>query len=416
MAEASPATTMTAWNDALKQYYIDKKPMDVAYHNHPFLTMVPKNTRFRGKNMPLPITYARPQGRSATFADAQSNATSSSLGEFLLTRVKNYAVVTVSGEAIEASKGNEYSFLEALTTETDLGLKTLGDTLSRQLFRQQNGAIGVLNNDASEMGQTGLDLTNDLDSLNFEVGMKVVFAASTSTGALRASGATLEVTAVNRGAAADQITVSANLSTITSIAQNDVIIPVGDLATPGTYLCMAGLQDWIPASAPSSTAFFGQDRSKDTTRLGGQRVAFDTSIKQTVINAANIVGREGGEPGVCFLNYTDWATLEVSLDAQVSGARQPGPAQNFGFRSLQVYGPHGVIDVVPDKDVPTGTGYLIQLDTFALYSIGDAVQILKHDGNSMLRQNGFDGVEVRMGGYYQLGCRAPGYNAYFATA
>ena len=46
--------------------------------------------------MPLPIIYARPQGRSATFATAQSNATSSSLGEFLLTRVKNYAVVTVN--------------------------------------------------------------------------------------------------------------------------------------------------------------------------------------------------------------------------------------------------------------------------------------------------------------------------------
>ena len=77
--------------------------------------------------MPLPIIYARPQGRSATFAMAQANATSSSLGEFLLTRVKNYGVVTVAGETIEASKGNEYAFLEALTTETDLGLKTLGD-------------------------------------------------------------------------------------------------------------------------------------------------------------------------------------------------------------------------------------------------------------------------------------------------
>ena len=48
MAEATPATTLTAWDDALKQYYIDKKPMDVAYNDHPFLTMIPKNTRFRG--------------------------------------------------------------------------------------------------------------------------------------------------------------------------------------------------------------------------------------------------------------------------------------------------------------------------------------------------------------------------------
>ncbi len=49
MAEATPATTLTAWDDALKQYYIDKKPIDVAYNDHPFLTMIPKNTRFRGK-------------------------------------------------------------------------------------------------------------------------------------------------------------------------------------------------------------------------------------------------------------------------------------------------------------------------------------------------------------------------------
>ena len=414
MAEAAPATNLTQWDDALKQYYLDKKPMDVAYGDHPFLQMIPKNTRFRGKNMPLPILYARPQGRSATFATAQSNATSSSLGEFLLTRVKNYGVVTVDGETIEASRGNEYSFLEALTTETDLGLKTLGDTLSRQMFRSQSGSIGVVG--ATPAANTNLDLATDADSLNFEVGMKVVFTDSTSTGSLRDSGAALTVSAVNRMAASNQITLSANLNSVTGVASGDFIIPEGDLVTPGTYLVMAGLEDWIPASAPGSTAFFGQDRSKDTTRLGGQREAFDTSIKKTIINAAKTVGREGGKPDVCFLSFEDFASLEITLDAQVTGARQPGPAQNFGFRTLQVFGPHGVIDIVADKDCPTGKGYLLQLDTWALYSMGDAIQVLSHDGQRMLRQNGYDGVEIRMGGYYQMGCRAPGYNAYFATA
>ena len=42
MAEAAPATTLTAWDDALKQYYIDKKPIDVAYDSHPFLQMIPQ--------------------------------------------------------------------------------------------------------------------------------------------------------------------------------------------------------------------------------------------------------------------------------------------------------------------------------------------------------------------------------------
>jgi len=414
MAEATPATTMTAWDDALKQYYLDKKPMDVAYGDHPFLQMIPKNTRFRGKNMPLPILYARPQGRSATFATAQSNATSSSLGEFLLTRVKNYAVVTVDGETIEASKGNEYSFLEALTTETDMGLKTLGDTLSRQMFRSQSGAIGVVG--ATPAANTNLDLATDADSLNFEVGMKVIFTDAVDSGSTRDSSKALTVAGVNRMAASNQITLTANLNSVSGVASGDFIVPEGDLVTPGTYLCMAGLQDWIPASAPGATAFFGQDRTSDVTRLGGQRVAFDTTLKQTILEAAMTVGREGGKPDVCFLSYEDWATLELALDVQVTGARQPGPAQNFGFRTLQLIGPHGPIDVVPDKDCPTGTGYLLQLDTWALYSMGDAVQILSHDGQRMLRQNGYDGVEIRMGGYYQMGCRAPGYNCYFATA
>jgi len=240
--------------------------------------------------MPLPIIYARPQGRSATFATAQANATSSSLGEFLLTRVKNYAVVTVDGETIEASKGNEYAFLEALTTETDLGLKTLGDTLSRQLYRSQGGAIGVVG--ATPADTAVLDLATDADSLNFEVGMEIVFSDSTSTGSLRDSAEALEVTSVSRMATTNQIGVSPNLTTISGVAAGDFVIPEGDLITPGTYLVMAGLADWVPSSAPSSTSFFGQDRTKDTTRLGGQRVAYDSSIKQTIIEAAATVAEK----------------------------------------------------------------------------------------------------------------------------
>jgi hypothetical protein len=97
------------------------------------------------------------------------------------------------------------------------------------------------------------------------------------------------VAAVNRMAASNQITLTANLNSVSGVASGDFIVPEGDLVTPGTYLCMAGLQDWIPASAPGATAFFGQDRTADTTRLGGQRQAFDTSIKQTILEAAMTV-------------------------------------------------------------------------------------------------------------------------------
>ena len=46
---------MTAWDNALKQYYRDKAVIDTVYKNHPWLTLVPKNPRFKGKNMPVPV-------------------------------------------------------------------------------------------------------------------------------------------------------------------------------------------------------------------------------------------------------------------------------------------------------------------------------------------------------------------------
>ena len=88
---------MTSWDNALKQYYRDKPVIDTVYKNHPWLTLVPKNPRFRGKNMPIPVIYGRPQGVSATFSTARSNATASQIAEFLITRKKHYGVATVDG-------------------------------------------------------------------------------------------------------------------------------------------------------------------------------------------------------------------------------------------------------------------------------------------------------------------------------
>ena len=61
-----------------------------------------KDEKFRGVNAPIPVYYTRPQGRSATFATAQSAASASKIGEFLLTRKANYGVATISGEAVAA--------------------------------------------------------------------------------------------------------------------------------------------------------------------------------------------------------------------------------------------------------------------------------------------------------------------------
>ena len=400
------ATNMTAWDNALKIYYQDKPVIDTVYKNHPFLSLVPKNPRFKGKSMPIPVIFGRPQGVSANFANAQSNASATQVAEFLLTRKKHYGVATVDGETLLASQGNEYAFLDAATTEIDQTAKSVGDALSRQLFRTSDAAIGKVNN--SSFGVTTLDLVTDSDALNFEIGMVLQVSATQTGGSVRTG--TLEVSAVSRDAASNQVTMTGNLSAgISAIAQNDFVYVQGNYDAG-----VSGLADWIPASAPGGTAFFGQDRSKDPSRLGGQRQAYSSTREETIINGLGLAAREGGAPDHIFVSFTDFIALEKELQSTVQ--REVDPETGSGYRSLEMYAPYGIAKIIPDKDCPVGVAYALQMDTWQLATINETVSIIDVDGNRMLRQSSDDGVEIRVGFYGQLGCSAPGFNCRIALA
>ena len=396
------ATTMAAFDDALKQYYTNQMIENLTYPKHPFLALIPKDEKFKGKNMPLPVIYGNPQGRSATFSTAQSNATATKVSEVLLSRVADYGVVTISNETVEASEGNEYAFISAEMTEINGIIRSLGDSLSYSLFRGKTGSIGKVNN--SVFTGTAIDLVTDNDALNFEIGMKLVVSSADGGGSVRSG--TLTVTAVNRTATSNQITTSVALSTgISAIAQNDFVFVQGDYDSK-----INGLLSWLPTTAPTSgDSFFSLDRSVDPTRLGGMR--YDGSAQthdEALIDAASLVAREGGSPDYCFTSYGDFAKLMKVLGSQVQ--RDVAKVGRFSFSGVELFADHGVIKVVPDKDCPLGRAFLVQMDTWKLYSLGRSPRIFQTDGLSMLRQATDDGIEVRAMYYAQAGCRAPGWN------
>ena len=51
------ATTLSNWDAALKQYYRNKAVDDLVYKSHPLMELLPKDSKFRGRNMPIPIIY-----------------------------------------------------------------------------------------------------------------------------------------------------------------------------------------------------------------------------------------------------------------------------------------------------------------------------------------------------------------------
>lgn len=395
------ALDLTTFDAALKQHYTADRVENMVYRDNPFLALVPKMEMFGGRNLPIPIVYGNPQGRSATFATAQANKNNSLVEDFVLTRARDYSLADIDNETLKASEGNANAFMEAATTEIDGAIQAITRSLAISLYRSGSGSIGQV---GSGETTTTITLANINDVTNFEVGMELQFDSVDGGGTVHAGTAT--VTAVDRDAGT--ITSDATFSSqITGIAANDYIFQHGDYDAK-----LSGLAAWVPTSAPGATAFFGVDRSVDPTRLGGIR--YDGSaqpIEEALIDGASRVAREGGAPTHCFMNFVKYAELEKALQAKVRYEDVEVPSAEFGFRALVLSGPRGPIRVFPDHNCPSGQAYLLDLSVWKLYSLGAAPHILETDGLRVLRNASSDSVEVRVGYYAQLGCRAPGWNA-----
>lgn len=391
---------LTSFGSALKAHYTSDRVENMVYRDNPLLAMMPKMESFGGKNLPIPIIYANPQNRSATFSTAVAGSTSSQLKDFVLLRAKDYSVGTVDNETLEASEGNANAFMEAATTEIDGAIHQLSRSLAISMYRNGSGSVGQCN--ASVTG-TSLQLKNAEDVTNFEKGQELVFSTADGGGSVKSGSVT--ITGVDRDSG--ELTVDA-LTAIASgagVAANDYIFNAGDYD-----LKIKGLQAWIPNSAPSSAAFFGVDRTSDVTRLGGIR--YDGSalpIEEALISAASRAAREGAKPDHCFLSYSKYADLEKALGSKVQYIDLKVNAE-VGFRGIMINGPRGPIKVIPDQNCPSDRAFMLQMDVWKLYSLGKVCRIEDTDGLKWLRQSTEDGVQTRVKYYAQLGCRAPGYN------
>ena len=390
---------LTSFASALKSYYVKDFMENAVYRNNPFLALVPKMEDFYGANLPVPIIYGNPSGRSATFATAQSNKNNSLLKAFTLTRAKDYSLASIDGETLEASANDKGAFMSAATVEIDGAIQAATRSLATALFRDGSGAIGRIN--ATVTGTT-LTLATAVDIVNFEVGMKIQFSSAATSATLRDSGEALTISSIDR--AAGSMVVSANLNTISGITSQDYINVQGDIESK-----VKGLDAWLPATV-SATSFFGVDRTADSTRLGGVR--YDGSaqpIEEALIDGLSLGEREGASPDYCFMNFANLSNLKKALGSKVQYVDVQGPAK-LSFKGIQIDGNKKPVTVIGDQNCPSAVAYFVQMDTWKLYSLGMAPRILDADGMKMLREASSDGVEVRVGMYGNLGCKLPGAN------
>ena len=395
----------------LKELYDGQLVENEVYKENPFFAMVPKKTNFFGKNRPVPLAYGVPQGRSSNFINAQANQSPIQYAEYLLTRKRDYVIATIDNETREAAGNDKGAFVDAITDNVDKSIQAITMSLASACFRAGTGSIGQVSTTVAV--STGVITLQDPTSVvQFEVNM--VLQANATDGGASPRAALGYVISVDR--IAGTVTVASSgfggaAASPAAWASSDFLLVQGDLNAK-----ISGLPAWLLSTAPISTDnFYGVNRTADRWRLaGGYFNGASEAIEEAVIDAAMLLGREGGTPNMAFTNFGSYAALEKSLGSKVQYTELKAQTADatIAFEGIRINGPKGVIVVMPDRNCPAATLYLLKMSSWTLHSLGEAPKILRYeDNNEMLRVNNADAMELRIGYYGNLACNAPGWSA-----
>jgi hypothetical protein len=390
---------LTRASAILKERYPNEEVQRMTFKNRPFFAMVEKDEGFNGELMKVPQQYGNPQNRSTKFSQAKAGTSSSSYEAFKIERVKNYSFASIDNETLLATEGDDGAFLTAMEGEMNGAYDALANDLGATIWGDGTHRIGQIGTVTAGV----ITLSSEHDVVNFEVGMSLQFSANLTGTAVRA-GAAL-VSAVDR----ENYEVTYTGS-VTGIAADDYIFPAGDKNS-----ALSGIGAWVPYGATRATAlatsYWGVTRTTDSTRLGGWYKDYSTlPIEEALSKFVALLGREGANPDVIFLNPMDWDELKRSLGSKVQYVNKM--IAQVGFQGIQIVGYNGVLEVYADRWVPYGYASVLQMNTWKLCSLGPVIRTFDSDGLLMLRSQTSDGVDIQINSYAQLKCNAVGWNGW----
>lgn len=404
------AASLSTLDAYLKELYTDEEIVKLWAESSPFYGMVTKADDFYGNYAVVPVQIGMSPGVSKLFANAQANQNSSAQKAFHVTRARQYSIVSVDNETIRAMSNDEGAFLDAIGSQVDAAMRSAERQITTGLFRNKGASIGRLGGSYTDVTGNSLTLATRSDIVNFEVGLKLGFSNTDgTTGTVRANVVT--VAAVDR---ANGVITTVAATDSLGFKNNDYLFIDGDFNAG-----FAGLDSWIPSSV-TSTSFFGVDRTVDSVRLGGVTYSNGSGgpIEQTLIQGVQELALQspGARPDVILMNPLDFGALCVQLGSRTTIMQDKVSATgaNISYDAIKLATSRGFLKVVPDINQPVGIAYVLQMNTWKFWTLGK-VGFLPEDATGgkykALRVYNADSVEIRIGCYGNLVCKAPGYNA-----
>lgn len=388
----------------LKERWINPDAiMQALIANSPVLGMMPKDENAGGRYIHVPILRTGAQGRSATFATAQTNAVGSQATAFDVTFASNYQLCQIDGNNMDDMSSKENSLYDAIDHEMEAGIANLRKDLRLQVFGNVGGARGQV----GSVSTYYLTLKNIEDAIHFEENMEICCSATDGTsGSLRDSGAATTITAIDRNTGI--LTSDAEWTTaISGLTADDYLFAEGDFGAK-----WAGILSWLPAATPSATAFYGVDRTLDVNRLSGIR--YDGSgepIESAFVNAAAKIQLLDGMAKIGVLNPIKWGQFANSLGAdRLNRVDLKDTTGRVGYKAIEIMTASGPIPIVADPGCHTRYGLLLDLSTWKCASVGKLVRVVDDDGLTIRRAASGDNWNISLKSRGNFVCSNPGKN------
>lgn len=400
----------------IKELYLDTDTVvqNVRLKAGPLYNMLKKQeiTDAGGIDVAFPITiYGGSSGASATFATAQANAQGLQSVKFQLTRSNEYGYVLLDRQTMMATTGLPEAFVQQKTAEIEGMMITVNNEIAFGLYSDGTAQRGTIST-GSTVASSTITLSDITQSVNFESGMWVVAASATGV-ALRNAGAAVQLTGVQQsGTNKGQLTVSGNWNAaIPAIATSDVLFRQGDVTSAGVSLKFPGLQSWVPFTPPGgSDNFYGVNRSVNSRLYGIGYDSSQLSLREGLTNAVAEIYTVGGQPDAIFLSPQRYAQLQLQLQTGALAQKMPEDG-DFGFKKVELVTDFGSIPVYADRWCPNAYGFVLEMDSWKLMSVGDVPQIVDEDGKMLFRSATLDAFEVRLAAYVVPACARPNHNA-----
>jgi hypothetical protein len=406
------ASTISQFSAFVKQYFNPQEVDNLTKCNRPLWGRVNKNEDISGDPWIVPVLYVNGQGLAAiSHAKAQTNATNTKGARWSIDVANYFASVSIGDKVMMATRNNAGAFLDNKTTEIEALYGSVGDAFATYCYRNGGGAIGTIQAIAGNV----ITLTNRTDAFFFEFGMVIAACSDdgTNTSTTPRVG-TSDVTVVDR--TNGQITLTAVPGTF---AVGDSLFRDGDVVANTGTLLMHGVSAFI-TSTDSPATLWGQARTSDPQRLAGCRVPANQLPGKGIEERIQLLGSlmagtyramtASGDWEI-YLHPEDMQTLNISLQAK--GIRElTDDSTQFGYTYVEVYAGGMKMKIFADPFCQKGTLWMLYMKSWTLGSYGPPIKRVNGDGLELLRSATTNDYELRLTGYPEIVCNAPGRNGF----